>query len=150
MSLVHIATKFELCPYCNESFWDNGGRTTDHVHPKSRGGSNATDNLVTACRRCNRDKADLLPTEWYGWLLAANDRRCRIVFAALRQAAGIDSAVWTRIAIDGARGYRIYALRYKKHAALIRVKPKSDTFPAWLPVESIPAWKSLNAARVTP
>lgn len=33
----------------------------DHIHPVSKGGKNATDNLITACFDCNRGKsADLL------------------------------------------------------------------------------------------
>lgn len=33
----------------------------DHVMPKSRGGTNARENLVTACFDCNRGKSDKLP-----------------------------------------------------------------------------------------
>lgn len=36
----------------------------DHVVPISRGGSNDDDNLVTACRPCNRSKRDKTPEEW--------------------------------------------------------------------------------------
>ena len=40
----------------------------DHIHPRSKGGSDATDNLVTACRDCNRGKGDrrvdLTHTDW--------------------------------------------------------------------------------------
>ncbi len=36
----------------------------DHVVPVSRGGSNHTDNLVTSCFRCNRDKGTKLLSEW--------------------------------------------------------------------------------------
>lgn len=37
--------------------------TVDHVIPLSRGGSNGTDNLVLACKPCNRDRRDYLPGE---------------------------------------------------------------------------------------
>jgi 5-methylcytosine-specific restriction endonuclease McrA len=42
-----------ICHYC-------GGRaaTADHVIPKSRGGTDAWDNLVAACRSCNGSKQD--------------------------------------------------------------------------------------------
>ena len=32
--------------------------------PKSKGGKDSWDNLVTACRRCNSEKADLSVEEW--------------------------------------------------------------------------------------
>lgn len=46
------------CAYC-------GGlpETTDHVVPRSRGGSDAWSNLVACCVQCNRVKADRLPRE---------------------------------------------------------------------------------------
>lgn len=36
----------------------------DHVIPLARGGSNAPDNLVLACPRCNMSRKDRLPHEW--------------------------------------------------------------------------------------
>lgn len=36
----------------------------DHVHPKSKGGSDDLDNLVTACESCNTSKGDKLIHEW--------------------------------------------------------------------------------------
>ena len=36
----------------------------DHVTPVSRGGSNDTSNLVTACRKCNRAKRSKTIEEW--------------------------------------------------------------------------------------
>ena len=49
------------CQYC-------GVRGTklecDHKHPVARGGSHDDENLVTACRTCNRSKRDKLITEW--------------------------------------------------------------------------------------
>ena len=37
----------------------------DHVIPISRGGRDSPPNLVAACRRCNKDKSDLMPWEYY-------------------------------------------------------------------------------------
>ncbi len=49
------------CQYCGE----RGGRLEcDHKHPVARGGSHDDENLVTACRTCNRSKRDKLITEW--------------------------------------------------------------------------------------
>lgn len=43
------------CHYCNEFAKD---LTLDHIVPVSKGGNNAFDNLITACRKCNAMKAD--------------------------------------------------------------------------------------------
>lgn len=49
------------CQYCG----DRGGKLEcDHVMPLSRGGSDEDDNLVTACRPCNRSKRDKTLEEW--------------------------------------------------------------------------------------
>ena len=45
------------CRYCG--FWshdDVAKFELDHIRPVSRGGSNTIENLVVACRRCNRMK----------------------------------------------------------------------------------------------
>jgi len=51
------------CVYCGE----NSKRylTLDHVYPRSKGGPNTWDNLVTACKKCNNEK-DNLTLEEYG------------------------------------------------------------------------------------
>jgi CRISPR/Cas system Type II protein with McrA/HNH and RuvC-like nuclease domain len=50
------------CVYCGE------GRlnllTLDHVIPKSRGGEDSWENLVTACKSCNNEKDNLTAEEW--------------------------------------------------------------------------------------
>lgn len=50
------------CRYCGENkpeFIE-----CDHVIPLSRGGLSTDDNLVAACRTCNRSKSDKLLSEW--------------------------------------------------------------------------------------
>lgn len=47
------------CVYCGSS----KNLTLDHVIPKSRGGSNEWNNLVTSCFKCNLKKADRTPEE---------------------------------------------------------------------------------------
>ena len=42
------------CVYCG----DKGNLTIDHVKPKSKGGRNSWDNLVTCCGSCNVNKGD--------------------------------------------------------------------------------------------
>jgi 5-methylcytosine-specific restriction endonuclease McrA len=48
------------CQYCGRHSSD---LTIDHVLPKSRGGPNAWDNLVAACRACNLKKKNRTPEE---------------------------------------------------------------------------------------
>jgi CRISPR/Cas system Type II protein with McrA/HNH and RuvC-like nuclease domain len=47
------------CCYCGSK----RNLTIDHVVPKSRGGSNYWDNLVTSCGRCNSNKDNMTPEE---------------------------------------------------------------------------------------
>ncbi|MBU0687417.1 MAG: HNH endonuclease [Candidatus Margulisbacteria bacterium] len=42
------------CQYCGKS----GNLTIDHVIPKSRGGNDTWENIVTCCVRCNNRKGD--------------------------------------------------------------------------------------------
>ena len=48
------------CAYCGRRSSD---LTLDHVIPRSRGGHNTWDNLVSACQDCNHRKADRTPEE---------------------------------------------------------------------------------------
>jgi hypothetical protein len=48
------------CIYCGS----NNRLEGDHVLPLSRGGSNAFENLVTACKPCNRAKGSRTPEAW--------------------------------------------------------------------------------------
>ena len=50
-----------VCVYCGS---ESGPFHLDHVVPKSRGGSDQPENLVTACARCNLSKHCMLPSEW--------------------------------------------------------------------------------------
>lgn len=45
------------CQYCGMHF-KAADLTFDHVYPKSRGGKNCFENIVMACKKCNRKKAD--------------------------------------------------------------------------------------------
>jgi 5-methylcytosine-specific restriction endonuclease McrA len=45
------------CTYCSSSLKYNEA-TIDHITPKSKGGSNAMENLCIACQPCNSKKAD--------------------------------------------------------------------------------------------
>ncbi len=52
-----------VCYYCHESF-PEAELEIDHVLPRSRGGQATEDNLVVACKSCNRNKSDRTPEEW--------------------------------------------------------------------------------------
>ncbi len=47
------------CVYCGSG----ANLTLDHVLPRSRGGDNSWENLVTCCRKCNAKKDDQTPEE---------------------------------------------------------------------------------------
>lgn len=51
------------CQYCCDELESLSDCTLDHVIPKSRGGQNTWENLVTACGHCNRKKANNTPAE---------------------------------------------------------------------------------------
>jgi len=47
------------CQYCGSTV----NLTVDHIMPKSKGGEDTWENLVTACIRCNNRKGDRTPEE---------------------------------------------------------------------------------------
>ena len=49
------------CQYCGNS---NCVLECDHIIPKSRGGTDLFENLITACFSCNRSKSDRYLSEW--------------------------------------------------------------------------------------
>jgi 5-methylcytosine-specific restriction endonuclease McrA len=58
---IYRRDNFE-CVYCGCS--TQKLLTLDHVIPQSKGGKNTWDNLVTACKPCNSEKADLTLEEY--------------------------------------------------------------------------------------
>lgn len=50
------------CLYCGHQF-AKSFLTLDHVVPKSKGGGKTWNNIVTACKDCNRIKGDKTPSE---------------------------------------------------------------------------------------
>lgn len=50
-----------ICAYCGDA---SGPFQIDHIMPKSRGGSNAMDNLAWSCAKCNSEKGAMTPEEW--------------------------------------------------------------------------------------
>lgn len=54
-----LARDKRRCRYCAKR-----GTTVDHIIPTSRGGNHHSDNMVCACRPCNRAKDNLTLAEW--------------------------------------------------------------------------------------
>lgn len=59
-----IERDWKGCVYCGADPFKHGDIEIDHVWPASRGGTDTVDNLVVACRRCNRSKGSWAPQEW--------------------------------------------------------------------------------------
>ena len=56
-----------ICHYCRLHFKARE-LTMDHVVPIIRGGKSIKSNLVPCCADCNKQKQNLLPTEWQDYL----------------------------------------------------------------------------------
>ena len=65
---LYLARDGHRCAYCGAV-----ATSLDHVVPRSRGGEHVWENVVAACARCNRLKADRLVSE-LGWRLRATPR----------------------------------------------------------------------------
>ncbi|WP_327672449.1 MULTISPECIES: RNA-guided endonuclease IscB [unclassified Streptomyces] len=79
------------CAYCGAT---GVPLNIDHIHPRSRGGSNRISNLCTACIPCNQKKSDH-PVE--DFLRDSPRRLARILAQAkapLRDAAAVNSTRW--------------------------------------------------------
>ena len=48
------------CVYCGRGAEDGAKLQVDHVYPRSKGGKDTMENLVTACWECNMGKGDLI------------------------------------------------------------------------------------------
>jgi len=76
------------CVYCGV---ENTPLEVEHIHPKSKGGSNRISNLTLACRKCNQDKGNL-PIEQF---LKKNPGLLRKILAQakapLKDAAAVNS-----------------------------------------------------------
>jgi len=65
------------CAYC-------GGLSNDpilereHIHPRSKGGSNRLSNQVIACHTCNDTKGNLLPEQWLSLLNTSSKKIDRV------------------------------------------------------------------------
>ena len=61
--MVFMKDKF-TCRYCGRSPMKDGvSLECDHIKPKSKGGQDEPDNLITACHDCNAGKLDVMLTK---------------------------------------------------------------------------------------
>ncbi len=65
------------CQYCGTTA---GNLTVDHIVPKSRGGNDSWENLVTACVSCNNKKGNRTPDEAGMKLIAKPRKPNHIIF----------------------------------------------------------------------
>ncbi len=85
----------DTCQYCGIQ----PGRsqlTIDHVLPRSKGGDTTWENVVTACRDCNRKKGGRTPEEAYMPLLSTPRQPQYIAFALMGELERND--VWKKYA----------------------------------------------------
>ena len=78
------------CQYCNKN---HQPMTIDHIIPKSQGGKDVWENLVTACTRCNGKKGDQTP-EQAGMKLIRRPKKPSHLFY-LQHIAGNAHPTWT-------------------------------------------------------
>lgn len=76
-----------FCRYCNYALMPMGAEdmcattywmerpTIDHLLPKSRGGTDALENLGLACNTCNARKGAKTPEEYADWIIATAPAR---------------------------------------------------------------------------
>jgi 5-methylcytosine-specific restriction endonuclease McrA len=89
------------CAYCGA---ENVPLEIEHIHPRSKGGSNRVSNLAIACHDCNQAKGNMLVEQF----LAKDPERLRRIRAQaktpLRDATAVNStrwALWQRLKATG-------------------------------------------------
>jgi 5-methylcytosine-specific restriction endonuclease McrA len=90
------------CQYCGHSF-STGDLTIDHVIPRTQGGGDTWENLVTACVRCNARKGGRTPIQAHMDLIRPPVRPRRNPSIATRLDAE-KYATWKAFIADGAWG----------------------------------------------
>ncbi|MCW2941364.1 MAG: endonuclease domain protein [Actinomycetia bacterium] len=79
------------CVYCGR---DNTPLQVEHIHPRSRGGSNRISNLTLACERCNLAKSSTPVEVFLNDKPALLARVLKHAKAPLRDAAAVNSTRW--------------------------------------------------------
>ncbi len=77
------------CQYCGKT---NPPLTIDHIIPKSRGGEDTWENLITACMKCNNRKGNRTPEEASMPLMSTPKKPSHVTF--LKQIVGRVEDSW--------------------------------------------------------
>lgn len=109
--------RVERCAYCDAT---GGPFHQDHVVPRSRGGPDSPANLVLACRSCNLEKSDRLPSEWLP--------------AVPAHVAAIEERISVTVA-GGIRAKRDSAKRWRERQT--KARSERDPAPANIPGASL-------------
>src|SRR6478609_3318081 len=80
--MIHDITYVTNCFYCGEKYGTGSKRrTTDHVIPSSKGGSNRKSNRLFCCSACNGEKGNMMPIEFMHYTQSLIDKHRSNVFA---------------------------------------------------------------------
>lgn len=90
-----LARDHETCQYCSAQP-GRSNLTIDHVIPRSQGGLTQWDNVVTACRECNRRKGGRTPEQAHMPLRVKPRQPQYVAFALLGELERHD--VWRKYA----------------------------------------------------
>lgn len=64
------------CGYCGKTI-SFKRHTIDHIQPRTRGGNNNNQNLITSCMACNQRKGNKTLSEYLQWLILEGYRTNR-------------------------------------------------------------------------
>ncbi len=88
----YLLDKWERkCAYCGA---ENVPLEVEHIHPKSKGGSDRVSNLTLACRPCNQFKGNLDVREFLSGKPSVLERILRQAKAPLKDAAAVNATRW--------------------------------------------------------
>jgi len=82
------------CQYCSVVLSEKS-LTVDHIIPKSKGGSDKWENLVSACKSCNLRKADKRPEEVGMKLLSKPSKISIHTHTTIIRNKGLNNPDWT-------------------------------------------------------
>lgn len=84
-----------MCQYCGKTF-SAESLTLDHVTPISKGGKDTWDNVVTACKKCNHRKGNMLLEEVHMRLLNRPSKPNLPTYLHLVRLIGSKREVWRK------------------------------------------------------
>ena len=111
------------CVYCEA---ENTPLEIDHIHPRSKGGSDRVSNLTVSCHDCNQSKGNRSLAEFLAKAPKASERIRKILAQAkapIRDAAAVNSTRWalfqrlkaTNLPVEAASGGRTKYNRHRLH-----------------------------------